>query len=153
MDINSLVDKLSAMISPVVEELGYELYHIELVKQDGEYYLRIYIDKTEGITLDDCEKVSRSVSNLLDEKDPIPVSYYLEVSSPGIFRTLYSDKHFNRYIGSRVKIKLNSLFNGKKIYEGKLSSFSNENITLSFGNEDVIIPREKISSVTLNGEL
>ncbi|WP_446899512.1 ribosome maturation factor RimP [Clostridium sp. LBM24168] len=148
--MNSLINELHDLIDPLVESLGYELYYLELVKEKNENYLRIYIDKQNGgISLDDCEKVSRPVSNLLDEKDPINFSYYLEVSSPGIERRLYTDEHLKKYIGSMVKVNIKGLFNGKKKYEGEFLDFNSDELKLKYELKDIAIPRNKISDVRL----
>jgi len=146
----SLENKLRELIIPIVDKLNYELYHLELVKEQNEYYLRIYIEKeSSGITLDDCEKVSRAVSEMLDVEDPISFSYYLEVSSPGVERKLYTDEHFKRYTGSLVKVSIDGLFEGKKKYEGKLLKFDEDELKLETELKDLVIPRSKISSVSL----
>ncbi|MCY6483934.1 ribosome maturation factor RimP [Clostridium aestuarii] len=147
-----LIDKLSNLVEPIVVQLNYELYHIEYIKENKENYLRIYIDKAEGISLEDCGKVSRKLSDMLDEKDPISESYYLEISSPGIERTLYNDKHLSKYINNIVNIKLSRLYNGQKTYIGKLLDFNNENISIEIENENVSIPKNKIKKITLKGE-
>ncbi|MCY6372514.1 ribosome maturation factor RimP [Clostridium ganghwense] len=147
-----LLDELSQLIEPIVSQLAYELYHIEYVKEQGENYLRLYIDKEEGISLEDCEKVSRKVSSMLDEKDPIEDSYYLEVSSPGVERILYSDKHLNKYINHMITIKLFKLFEGSKKYQGELLSFSNDFIEIEIEDSKLSIPRDKIKKIILKGE-
>ncbi|KYH35796.1 ribosome maturation factor RimP [Clostridium tepidiprofundi DSM 19306] len=146
------IDKITELIKSVVNENGYELYHVEMVKEDGDNYLRVYIDNQEGISLDDCVKVSKQVSNLLDEEDPITFSYYLEVSSPGIERELYNNKHLEKYMGYDVNIKLNKLLNGKKKYEGILIGFSDDTVRINFEGNDMDVPRTKISSINLKGE-
>lgn len=147
-----MIARLFELIGPVVEEKNYELYYLELVKENGENYLRIYIDTPEGISLEDCEKVSRAVSDLLDVEDPIPDAYYLEVSSPGIERILYTDTHLEKYIGSEVAFKLKKLFNGSKKYEGKLIAFTSEDISVDADGKETAIPREYIDFVRLKGE-
>lgn len=148
--MGNLIDRLQKLIYPIVRDLDYELYYLELAKEENENYLRIYIDKPNGrISLDDCEKVSRSVSIMLDEKDPISFSYYLEVSSPGIERKLYTDEHLKRYTGSMVKVNISGLFNGKKKYEGKLLKFDLKNLYLKIESKDIMIPRNKISDIRL----
>ncbi|MFD3156561.1 ribosome maturation factor RimP [Haloimpatiens sp. FM7330] len=153
MKNENLIYKLKELIQPIVTDKGYELYYIEFIKEKGENFLRIYIDSSNGIGLDDCEKVSREVSNILDTEDPISCSYYLEVSSPGINRTLYTDEHLNKYIGETVKIKLYKLFNGSKKYIGKLKEFNDLEIKIEDDGEQIVIPREKISNVSLHGEM
>ena len=91
MKVDALLETIDQLVRPIAEELNYEIYHIEYVKENGEYYLRIYIDKDGGIALSDCEALSRRVSDVMDEKDPIKEAYFLEVSSPGLNRTLLGD--------------------------------------------------------------
>lgn len=93
MKVDALLETIDQLVRPIAEELKYEIYHIEYVKENGEYYLRIYIDKDGGITLSDCEALSRRVSDVMDEKDPIKEAYFLEVSSPGLNRGLFTDDH------------------------------------------------------------
>jgi ribosome maturation factor RimP len=154
MNKNALIDKLIELIRPIVEELNYELYHLEYVKEGQENYLRIYIEKEDGgISLEDCEKVSRAVSDMLDVEDPIAEAYYLEVSSPGMERVLHTDKHLERYIGSNVLVKISGLLNGKKKFEGELLGFNSQELKIKYQDEDLSIPRDKISSVSLRCEL
>lgn len=147
------VEGIKEIIKKEVEKLGYEFYHLELVNESGENYLRVYIDSSSGIGLDDCEKVSRRVSDILDEEDPIPYNYYLEVSSPGIFRILFTDEHLKRYNGSMVKLKIKGTFSGKKEFLGNLNGFDDESVSIVNNNEIMKIPRKKIKRVTLEGEL
>lgn len=147
-----LINKLFHVIEPIVTEKKLELYYIEFVKEAGENYLRIYIDSPQGISFDDCENVSRTVSDILDDEDPIQESYYLEVSSPGIDRTLFTDAHMEKYIGSDIVVKLSKLVNGKKLYEGKLISFNSEYVIVSCDNVEITIPKDKIKKVNLKGE-
>jgi ribosome maturation factor RimP len=149
MNAEKIVGKITALVQPIVTEKGYDLYHIEFVEEDGENYLRIIIDSDNGISLTDCEAVSRPISSLLDEKDPISVGYYLEVSSPGIERTLFTDRHLQKYINFDVVVKLNSLFNGKKEFTGILKSFNDKEITINDGNEDTAIPGKIIKQTNL----
>lgn len=147
-----LVDKLSQLIEPIVSPLNYELYHVEYIKEQNENYLRVYIDKAEGISLEDCEKVSRKLSEMLDEEDPISDSYYLEVSSPGIERILYNDKHLQKYLNHMVTVKLSKLFEGNRKYEGKLLNFSTEFIEIEAEDTAISIPKSKIKRIILKGE-
>lgn len=153
MKIEVLLENVTKLISPIIEELNYELYHIEYVEEEEEYFLRIYIDKPEGISLEDCEKVSRQVSDILDQNDPIEDSYYLEVSSPGINRELHNDRHLERYIGSNVSLKLSKAFDGKKSLEGILSKFSSDEIIIVLEQKEIKIPRNLVKSINLEGEL
>lgn len=149
---NALIDQISEIVKPFAQELNYEIYHIEYVKENGEYYLRIYIDKDGGITLNDCEALSRRVSDVMDEKDPIKEAYFLEVSSPGLNRGLYCDDHFKRYIGREVLIKLTKAIDGKKSIKGILKEVNEEFVTVESENL-VAVPKDKIKSANLDGEI
>ena len=154
MNNTVLLEKLEKLIKPEVEKLNYEIYHLEITKEENEKYLRIYIDKSEGtITFDDCEKVSRAVSEMLDITDPIAFSYYLEVSSPGIARELFNDNHLKKYTGAKVNLKLNSLFLGKRAINGVLVSFDQENYTIQEAEAVLSIPRKIVSTIRLDEEL
>lgn len=152
MKVDSLIEKIYQLVRPVAEELQYELYHIEYVKENGEYYLRIYIDKDGGISLTDCEKVSRRVSDIMDEEDPIPVAYYLEVSSPGLNRGLYTEAHYVMQIGKEVLIRFKKSFEGKKNVKGILREVKEDSIVIEAENL-ITIPKDKIKSANLEGEI
>ncbi|WP_125153734.1 ribosome maturation factor RimP [Clostridium rectalis] len=152
MKKDALIEELMDLIKPIVENMNYDLYNLDFVKENRENYLRVYIDKQGEIELEDCEKVSRAVSEMLDEVDPIPDSYYLEVSSPGIERELFNDQHLKKYIGNNVLIKLSSLLNGSKNFEGKLKSFDEGTITIEVNEKEISIPKEKINKVNLRGD-
>lgn len=148
-----LIEKIEELVRPIVLELSCQLYYVEYVKENGEFYLRIYIDKKEDrISLNDCEAVSRRVSDVLDAEDPIKDAYILEVSSPGLNRGLYNDEHFKRFIGSEVLIKLTSAINGSKSVKGILKNVSEDTITVEADTE-VEIPKDKIKSANLEGEI
>ncbi|GAA0069389.1 ribosome maturation factor RimP [Clostridium sardiniense] len=152
MKKDALIEKLEELVMPITDELGYELYHVEFVKEDGENYLRIYIDNKEGITLTDCEKVSRRVSEMLDEEDPISTSYFLELSSPGINRGLFKEEHFKKAVGSEVFIRFTGSLNGRKNIKGILKSYEGDFIEVQ-GEELVKVPMDKIKKANLEGEL
>ena len=115
-----LRDTLAALVGPVVEELGYEFWDLEYAPGRGEGLLRIYIDAAAGITVEDCERVSRAVSEVLDERDPVPGHYTLEVSSPGFERTLRSAGQFARFVGENVYVELAQPLDGRRRYKGPL---------------------------------
>ena len=152
MKVDSLIEKIYQLVRPVAEELQYELYHIEYVKENGEYYLRIYIDKDGCISLTDCEKVSRRVSDIMDEEDPIPVAYYLEVSSPGLNRGLYTEAHYVMQIGKEVLIRFTKSFEGKKNVKGILREVKEDSIVVE-AESLITIPKDKIKSANLEGEI
>lgn len=155
MGKDALLEKLWDIGHEIVEAKGFELIDVEFVKESGNWYLRYYIDKPGGITLDDCQSISVEVGRLLDVTDPIPYSYILEVSSPGIERPLKKDKDFLRYISSFVEIKTFEKIEGQKVFTGILEDYSNGIVTIKNG-QSYSIPREKISSAKLkfrwNGE-
>ena len=148
-----LLENINQLVRPVAEELNYEIYHIEFVRENGEYYLRIYIDKDGGgITLSDCEAVSRRVSSIMDEVDPIKDPYFLEVSSPGLNRGLFTENHYNRQIGKEIQVKLNKALDGKKNITGIFNEVTESSIVLESENL-ITIPKDKIKSANLEGEI
>lgn len=152
MKNDALVTQIYEMVKPIADELNYEIYHIEYVKENGEYYLRIYIEKEGGITLNDCEALSRRVSDLMDEKDPIAEAYFLEVSSPGLNRTLFTEAHYKRFVGREVIVKLAKAIDGKKSIKGILKEVNEENIIVE-SDTLISIPKEKIKSANIEGEI
>ena len=138
------------LLQPILEKNNYELYDVEFIKEGGNWYLRVYIDKDGGITIDDCELVSKALSDLLDEHDFISESYMLEVSSPGLGRRLKRDKHFEKSIGEEVEVKLFRPIDKKKDFVGVLKSFDDNVITIELEDKSIMeIPRNQISSVRL----
>ena len=115
---------------PLMEERGFELVDVEFVKEAGVWYLRAYIDKEGGIAVDDCEVISRKVSDWLDKEDFIDESYILEVSSPGLGRPLKKEKDFARSIGKDVEVRLYKALNKSKEYTGALEAYDKESVTL-----------------------
>lgn len=144
-----LRDQLGELLGPVVAGLGYELWEIEYAPRAGGGLLRLYIDSPDGISLDDCEKVSRAVSAVLDEADPIPNEYTLEVSSPGMDRVLRTQAHFERFAGERVKVEMIQLINGRKRFQGRLKQVGESEITLETDGGDVSLPIEDIHRARL----
>ena len=127
----SIEEKVEKLVEPIIEKIGYELYDVEYIKEGKNYFLRIFIDKPEGIDLQDCEKVNNEIMDLLDNADYIKEQYFLEVSSPGIERVLRKDKHLNANIGKEILIKLfRKDENMNKEYRGWLKEFNDEDITL-----------------------
>lgn len=140
-------EKVEQLVKDPIEKLGYSLYDVEYVKEGPEYYLRIYIDKESGIDLNDCEKVSNEINEILDKADYIKEQYYLEVSSPGIERKLRKDKHLEQNILKNVEIKLfKKDNNGKKEYIGKLKAFNQEEIIIETDKE-ITIERKNIAQI------
>ena len=151
MKIDALVNQIYEMVKPIADELNYQIYHIEYVKENGEYYLRIYIEKEGGITLSDCEALSRRVSDVMDEKDPIADPYFLEVSSPGLNRTIFTEEHYKRFIGREVMVRFTKAIDGKKNAKGILKEVNEDNIIVE-ADTLISIPKEKIKSANIEGE-
>lgn len=152
MKVDALLETIDQLVRPIAEELNYEIYHIEYVKENGDYYLRIYIDKDGGIALSDCEALSRRVSDVMDEKDPIKDAYFLEVSSPGLNRTLFTDDHFKKQIGKEIMVRFTKSLNGRKNIKGILKEVSDDSVVVE-ADELVTIPKDKIKSANLEGEI
>lgn len=141
----NIEEKVENLVKNKIEELGYELYDVEYAKEGKNYFLRIFIDKPEGIDLNDCEKVNDAINDLLDTADYIKEQYFLEVSSPGVERTLRKDRHLKQNIGKEINVKLfQKDENGKKEYQGILQDFNTENIIIK---EDQKIERKKIAQI------
>ena len=122
--------KTEALLMPIAQRWGVSIYDVEYVKEGSEYYLRAYIDKPEGVTIQDCENVSRALSDELDREDFIPDAYILEVSSPGLGRTLKKDKHLQAALGQQVEIRLFKAVDQCKEFAGILESFDGDQITI-----------------------
>ena len=118
------------LLEPIADELGYMLWDVEYVKEGAEMVLRITIDKDEGIDIDDCEKMHRTIDPVLDEADPIEVAYRLEVSSPGVERTISRPEHYDYCMGEKVEAKLYAPVNGQKKLTGFLSAADEKTFTL-----------------------
>lgn len=145
--MTKIEEKVEQLVKEPIEKLGYNLYDVEYVKEGPNYYLRVYIDKTNGIDLNDCEKVSDEINELLDRADYIKEQYFLEVSSPGIERKLRRDEHLQQNISQNVEIKLfKKDNNGKKEYIGKLKSFNKDEITIEVESE-ITIERKNIAQI------
>ena len=123
--------KTEELLEPIVSALGFELVDVEYVKEAGTWYLRAYIDKPGGITVDDCEAVSRKFSDILDEKDYIPDSYVFEVSSPGLGRPLKKEKDFKRSIGEEVEIRTYRAIEHEKEFYGVLTAYDSDSVTIT----------------------
>jgi len=141
------------LLAPIAEANHVEIYDVEYVKEGNDWYLRCYIDKEEGVSIDDCEAVSRMLSDRLDEKDFIDDAYILEVSSPGLGRQLKKDKHLAKSILKEVDVKTYRPIGGKKEFTGILKSFDENTITLGTASseetEDVVFDRKEIAAIKL----
>ena len=127
--------KTEELLEPVISELGFELVDVEYVKEGGTWYLRAYIDKPGGITVDDCEAVSRRFSDILDEKDYIEDSYVFEVSSPGLGRPLKKEKDFARSVGEEVEIRTYRAIDRQKEFTGILKRYDEDTVTIAYEDD------------------
>lgn len=141
--------KTEELVTPLIEQNNFELVDIEYVKEGSNWYLRVYIDKPGGINVDDCELISRALSDKLDEEDFIDDAYILEVSSPGLGRPLKKDKDFERSLGEDVEIKLYRMKDGTKDYRGFLKSYNKEEIVIEDNDEEITFKRSEIALVRL----
>lgn len=132
MSKQNTVQKVREIAEPIAEELGLVLWDIQFVKEGANYYLRVFIDKQDGVDINDCEKMSRALDTPLDENDPIDKAYILEVSSPGIERRLVRDEHFTRFKGADIMVKMIRPIEGiGKEFKGVLTDFSNGEVTIT----------------------
>ena len=133
-----------------MEAAGCSLWDVEYVKEAGEWFLRIYIDKEGGVSINDCEAVSRPLSDALDEADPIEGSYTLEVSSAGADRVLKKPEHFAQFTGSEVDVKLYRAREGRKELTGVLKGYDNGNVTVELPGGDVTLEKKDVAQVRLH---
>lgn len=148
-----LRDQLVELLEPVVRNLGCELWELEYAGRARGALLRLYIDSAEGISLDDCERVSRAVSATLDAADPIPGQYTLEVSSPGLDRVLRTPAHFARFEGEQVRLETTEPVNGRKRFAGKLIQVEQNEITIEVDGNAVTLPFDAIHKARLAPQL
>jgi ribosome maturation factor RimP len=139
-----LRNQLIELLQPVVVGLGYELWELEYAARSGGGLLRLYIDSASGITVDDCERVSRAVSEALDVSDPIQGQYTLEVSSPGLDRVLRTPEHFERFSGERVRVDTLAPINGRKRFSGRLKQVRDGQIALEVDGSVLMLPIDAI---------
>ena len=141
-------ERVYSLIKETVENEGVELWDVRFVKEGASWYLRVFIDKQDGITIDDCTNVSHAIDPVIDEADPIDVSYYLEVCSPGIERELSREEHFHKVLGKKIKIKLYKALDGKKEFTGILKSFD-EKVVIETENGEIEFTFKEISKAHL----
>ena len=142
--------KTEALVLPIIEANNFELVDVEYVKEAGNWYLRVYVDKEGGIAVDDCEVVSRALSDKLDADDFIEDSYILEVSSPGLGRPLKKEKDYVRSIGKEVDIHLYKSIEKQKEFTGVLKSYTKEEIVLQIEDTDVTFDRANVALIRLS---
>lgn len=137
------------LLLPVTEQNGVEIYDVEYVKEGGNWYLRAYIDKPDGVNIGDCEAVSRALSEKLDAADFIEDAYILEVSSPGLGRTLKKDKHLTGCIGKEVEIRLYKPLEKCKEFSGTLKSFTADSVTIETVEKEMTFARKEVALIKL----
>ncbi len=142
--------KTEALLEPIVSEYQVEIYDVEYVKEGREWYLRAYIDKEGGVTIEDCEKVSRALSDALDREDFIPDAYILEVSSPGLGRQLKKDRHFDKSLRKAVEVRMFEAVDGVKELEGILLGYDKQKIVIAGEDgREIELDRNKVAQVRL----
>lgn len=146
--MSKIEEKVESLVSKTINDLGYSIYDIMYVKEGKDYYLRIFIDNENGISLNDCEKVNDAITDMLDSANYIKDQYFLEISSPGIERNIRTEKHLQLNLNEEINVKLFKAIEKKKELEGILKKFDDETITLeNENNDDIIIQRNNISSM------
>ena len=142
-------NRTEELLKPIVEKAEVEIYDVEYVKEGSDFYLRVYIDKSSGVNINDCETVSRALSDVLDEKDYIHDAYILEVSSPGLGRTLRKDKHLEKSLGEDVEIKTYKPIDKCKEFNGMLKSYDDHTVTIISDNKELSFARNEIAQIRL----
>ena len=140
----------AGLAAPIVAAAGCTLWDVEYVKEAGEWFLRVYIDKEGGVSINDCEAVSRPLSDALDEADPIEGSYTLEVSSAGADRVLKKPEHFAQFVGSEVDVKLYRARDGRKELTGVLTGYADGNVTVELADGAVTLEKKDVAQVRLH---
>lgn len=136
--------KLEALVEPVVQSMGCELWGLDFSGHGKGSSLRIFIEKKDGVSIEDCERVSRQVSSVFDVEDPIHGEYTLEVSSPGMDRNLYKPEHYKEYAGQKIQLRLRVPFEGRRKFSGLLAGVEDSEIIMQVDNEEYLLPFELI---------
>jgi ribosome maturation factor RimP len=148
MPKKTVVDIVTELALPIIEKNKFELVDVEFIKEGANWYLRVYIDKPGGVTLDDCQVVSQELSDKIDKVDPIKQSYFLEVSSPGLERALKKDRDFERHKGALVEVRVYKPICGKKIFEGELIGLEDNKIKIKIEDKEVLeLKRDEVSLI------
>lgn len=148
--MSKITDTVLALAEPVASSLGLEIWDVEFVKEAGTRFLRVYIDKAEGVSIQDCEDFSRAMDPVLDEADPIPDSYVFEVSSAGAERVLKRPGDFERFLGSDVAVKLYQPIDGSKQYIGTLSAYDDGDVTILQNGKPRTFSKSSVAQVRLH---
>lgn len=148
--MSKITEKIARLAAPVAEAQGCELWDVEYVREAGAWFLRIYLDKEGGVSITDCENVSRALDPILDEEDPIPDSYTFEVSSAGCERELKRPSDFERFMGEDVELRFYSPIDGRKALVGKLAGYDNGDVTVTQGDRSLSYTKKQIAQVRLH---
>ena len=153
MTVKKMTDKLQVLLQPGAQAVGFDIWAVDYVQQEGSAVLRVYIDGQNGVTVDDCAAVSWQLSGILEVEDPLQGRYVLEVSSPGLGRPLVVPAHFQSVLGKRVKLDTYSYHLGRKRFQGQLMVADDEKIVLEVDGELYEIPYEDIRRASLVAEI
>ena len=147
--MSKVTETVTALAAPIAAELGLELWDVEYIREAGQWFLRVYIDKDGGVSINDCEALSRALDPVLDEADPIPDSYVFEVSSAGAERELKRPGDFERFMGSGAEVRLYQPVNGSKSFVGTLSGYRDGDVTLTIAGKETTFKKAQIAQVRL----
>lgn len=148
--MSKITDQVTELVKPIVEEEGCSLWDVEYVREAGQWYLRIFIDKDGGVDINDCEKISRRVDPMLDEADPIPDSYVFEVGSAGAERELKRPGDFEQFMGSEIEVRLYQPVNGSKVFIGNLEAYADGDVTVKTAKESLTFKKAQIALTKLH---
>ena len=147
-----VTELVASFAEPIVKQHGCELWDVEYVREGSEYFLRLYLDKETGVDINDCERISRAMDPILDEKDPIPTSYHFEVCSAGLERALKRPSDFERFMGSNITVKLYRPRNGLKEIPCVLKAYEDGKVTVEAGKETITFEKSEVALVRLRVE-
>ncbi len=148
--MSKITEKVAALARPVVEDEGCTLWDVEYVREAGTWYLRVLVDKAGGLSIDDCERISRRLDPMLDEADPIPDSYVFEVGSAGAERELKRPGDFEQFLGSEVELRLYQPLDGSKSFVGLLRGYEDGDVTIETGGRELRFEKSRIALVKLH---
>ena len=148
--MSKITDKVFALAQPVVEEAGCSLWDVEYVREAGRWFLRVFIDKEGGVSITDCETISRALDPILDEEDPIPDSYVFEVGSAGAERELKRPSDFEKFMGHEVELRTYQPIAGQKSFVGSLEAYDNGNVTVTVGKNSMSFDKSQVALVKLH---
>lgn len=148
--MSKITDKVFELSKPVVEQAGCTLWDVEYVREAGTWFLRVFIDKEDGVSITDCETISRALDPLLDEADPIPDSYVFEVGSAGAERELKRPSDFQHFMGHEVELRLYQPVDGQKAFVGTLENYEDGNVTINVGKNSMSFTKSQIALVKLH---